>query len=1314
MNNTIIWVDCSPKVAKQATEIINAGYELQYFNETQDCIDYIQKYLKQKRIVGVITSMMESGGRKQKGLRNGTAMITYIKTNLVPSMLCNPVFAICSASVNKHECMIKYGLDIVIKSSDSRNPRKDVQIKLLKQLKSSPIHRIGTYSAYGTPLHLFSAEQLCYHIKEWVVNDIDYKLHRSQTKQIFLNHQVSGAVINVLKRNAKTLVHAQLVSFLTEPTIDIMFNDVDYESWMHLASKPAEEIGATLFDHPLNKLLLRIQNEPINGQRFIESLHHQNVIQEETGWNDDTIHQIQSILFRHHTFTPSEFAQHMKYIFHTKYVTKLSAPMISTMKEMILQHDVSTLHYQIKNAQNIEEFSHCVINMVDELVSKNEEHKYNCNDDAHDHTDLIQVIYEAIAECFIFGDDYDPMCLKLQHWICNKCSNCNINAVISGILTTNVTICTLCGMSQRDQIVLKLRNCDTYMMVNDVHKDQNRKKNAMDGDIDALIERVMGADKSFDLHCPNQNNNNKPCESMLRLAKMLVIYKRWLQRIHQSGAGNDDITQTIKVDVSVHIDNDTFKKVFESSIQAIELISDSAMKTITRLMDENVDHIGDVTAFLNRPRKTFAQTLCKNAKTKMIFGNRLYSAVKQALAKADVNPVDNDTFKQILIEKMKAIQQQTNLLTTMFERNPNDIANITSFIHIQKDEFAKIIHKETNIDASIAGKLYRTIKTSLKQQAHATQFGACRSYTDIEQIIQDYHHILKVHINTENKELIQNVFRFFECVVHNEDDGTVNEQCRSEKRRMCDSNDLDSGDDIWVLKQYYIQNQLDGIHSHLVHSNWKRVLQRLSKKDKNECKEQDDIDMELPKQAPDDNAMHNKGKFMTDLSESDATSKYGFGIDHLYPYLTPKFDSIRDELLLNEMYCLSPSVFQRVVVQAIRCHKIAMDHYQNELICKHYHSQYNLIRNEIIGIRHIFSVMVYTNFSQFCTAFRTTYRITNDESIESVTNQHQQLYYFAKSLYEAIEFFGSYLDPNVPVYHGLNHKMCFAKFTAFFNQPISCTTDPTIAQQFSEGSGIILTLKAATDYLDDPTKTVKYLSVAWLSDYPNEDEKLCYGKYVVFRICNIHSTEANKLQGHSVGLTVLNKLQETIENKDVHWKDTDKYTQLLVRMIKHKLSNDIHVDSTLHSIDYGRSLFDYFCENQTQICIKDYKLLPHSLKTVLFAASSDTMPLSFIPMTQLFSRLKEIVFTELHINEMTVDNTNYLKSVSQLMKSQQTKVMLNKIVFQSQKQRDDKPNAILKHLVDKYSEWSAKYQWEIKYEVDVENTHKLTFLNHNY
>eukprot|EP01083_Nonionella_stella_P190030 704004_1 len=161
--------------------------------------------------------------------------------------------------------------------------------------------------------------------------------------------------------------------------------------------------------------MLRIKNGQINGRQFIESLHYDNIIQEETGWSRDEVHQIYSILFRHHTFTPSEFEQNMDRVLNTKYATKLSKQVRSTIQEVLLQHDVSIIHYKIKNAQNVDEFSDCVINMVDQLCPSNVDsiaitdvNQLRTTEEvtaaeAEDNSNLIQIIFESIAECFIFG-----------------------------------------------------------------------------------------------------------------------------------------------------------------------------------------------------------------------------------------------------------------------------------------------------------------------------------------------------------------------------------------------------------------------------------------------------------------------------------------------------------------------------------------------------------------------------------------------------------------------------------------------------------------------------------------------------------------------------------------------------------------------------------------------------------------------------------------------------------------------------------------------------------------------------------------------
>ena len=103
--------------------------------------------------------------------------------------------------------------------------------------------------------------------------------------------------------------------------------------------------------------------------------------------------------------------------------------------------------------------------------------------------------------------------------------------------------------------------------------------------------------------------------------------------------------------------------------------------------------------------------------------------------------------------------------------------------------------------------------------------------------------------------------------------------------------------------------------------------------------------------------------------------------------------------------------------------------------------------------------MVYTDCTAFCTAFRSTYRVIQNETTQSVVSRHLELYHYSRALYEAIHFYGREMTKSMTVFHGLNQKMKSEEFTAYFNQPISTTTDLVTAQQFSQGTGIILALK---------------------------------------------------------------------------------------------------------------------------------------------------------------------------------------------------------------------------------------------------------------
>eukprot|EP01083_Nonionella_stella_P194395 717032_1 len=172
----------------------------------------------------------------------------------------------------------------------------------------------------------------------------------------------------------------------------------------------------------------------------------------------------------------------------------------------------------------------------------------------------------------------------------------------------------------------------------------------------------------------------------------------------------------------------------------------------------------------------------------------------------------------------------------------------------------------------------------------------------MERITQDYHHILKVHIREGDKTCIENCFRYFDYAVHFEDEPAEIEQCRSAKRkedRMHDlsavhqKHDYDGGTaftakentediDIWALRQHYVQSQLDIIHSYLVHSKWKRFVQRYSQQPMDEHRDHEHKYETDNEEEEDDLLLQNAGKYITDIEDSD-TSQYGFGIDHDHP-----------------------------------------------------------------------------------------------------------------------------------------------------------------------------------------------------------------------------------------------------------------------------------------------------------------------------------------------------------------------------------------------------------------------------------------------
>eukprot|EP01084_Bolivina_argentea_P152845 266541_1 len=635
---------------------------------------------------------------------------------------------------------------------------------------------------------------------------------------------------------------------------------------------------------------------------------------------------------------------------------------------------------------------------------------------------------------------------------------------------------------------------------------------------------------------------------------------------------------------------------------------------------------------------------------------------------------------------------------------------------------------------------------ALKTKAQTEAFGEFLSELDSQQIDADYHHILHSHINLGTATQKHQVFGFFEHTVHYEDtESEKKEGCQSFKRRQRRADCLDDNKaneisenapiynniDIWSLKQHYMQSTLDVIHSYLVHPDWQRLIKRKKQKQvQNDNDEKTDDEKELTtKKEIESIATQKKSTYITKITNDDEMKdviNYRFGVDHSHPDLNPKCNCLKNEILYNPLYKIKRNIFHELLIKAIRRHEIALNEYKYQ--CKYYKWEYNIIRNTPIGIRHILALTIYTDISQFCTKFRETYRRINGDTDDSdVTQRHTELYYYARSLFEAVEFYGFEMSTEMKVHHGLNRKMNFSEFTTFFNQPISTTTSVNTAKNFATDSGIILTLKSGSAYFNT-AKIPKYLGVSFISDFPDEAEKLFYGANSVFKIFNIMEGMNNK--PHKKELKIFNNFQKAIKNEPVEWnEDTKRGSQMidsLVELIKYQQEPSKKLNGNqndkLSISKYGQELFNYFCNNKstTSVCVNDYKSLPLGLRKALFINLTNNKKnegnMSLIPLSKLFKYLNKIILSDLDIDEFKQEAPKYVAAVEQYVKHShnvKNNNLLQKIFFQSKSERNRKPLSTLKQLTKNKMCMFKKSDWNIEYELDHNMTHNLKFTKSN-
>eukprot|EP00929_Paragymnodinium_shiwhaense_P076129 TRINITY_DN3906_c0_g1_i1.p1 TRINITY_DN3906_c0_g1~~TRINITY_DN3906_c0_g1_i1.p1 ORF type:complete len:499 (-),score=61.39 TRINITY_DN3906_c0_g1_i1:88-1584(-) len=117
----VLWCDSNSSVSSYSSRFEHKGYKLVTFPETEEWVEYVEAK-KGEGVVAVISSTMESGGRKERGLLNCFQGFARVRAKLDNTDAC-PCFAVVSGSSQTKTCY-EAGCDIAIcRDNEERKAR---------------------------------------------------------------------------------------------------------------------------------------------------------------------------------------------------------------------------------------------------------------------------------------------------------------------------------------------------------------------------------------------------------------------------------------------------------------------------------------------------------------------------------------------------------------------------------------------------------------------------------------------------------------------------------------------------------------------------------------------------------------------------------------------------------------------------------------------------------------------------------------------------------------------------------------------------------------------------------------------------------------------------------------------------------------------------------------------------------------------------------------------------------------------------------------------------------------------------------------
>eukprot|EP01083_Nonionella_stella_P004798 13991_1 len=265
---------------------------------------------------------------------------------------------------------------------------------------------------------------------------------------------------------------------------------------------------------------------------------------------------------------------------------------------------------------------------------------------------------------------------------------------------------------------------------------------------------------------------------------------------------------------------------------------------------------------------------------------------------------------------------------------------------------------------------------------------------------------------------------------------------------------------------------------------------------------------------------HESNDTKTDKQDTVADKLYDVGIFMRYDVNNPRFESLAEETMFNEVVNISNARFNQHMMKA----KEVYDERCFIMLSSADDFSFGIEKYQPISISHIIAVIIHTEEPNYSRAFIRSCLLLNHKDPDTVIQNHcNNFYWFGRYLFECIEYFGMILDEqsSTEQRQGLARTFKFDLFAPLINVPRSTTKSLKRAFDYAADRGCVLEFSPKYYGVLNSTKFINLKNIS--EDY-DKDTRIFFGKRCAIQINNIWLSNRRPLQEFILPLLYLEKI----------------------------------------------------------------------------------------------------------------------------------------------------------------------------------------------